>query len=455
MKGKFAKEFPYLQDVGLYASLTSGDGNCLFNALSDQLYGNEEHHVQLRQATIEYLRSHKDEYLGFIDVNSGNATRRQPKRKTAGAYATKIDATMPDADQINAAFESYINEMSRKGVWGGNMELVAFARVMHVNIFVYQHDRRYMIAGDDSKADVHIAYHEWQHYSSIRNISGPHSGPPELQVASDASGNLLPTASGSSAPAAPTASTNFNESEIKMVQNSINPPVSREVAFNALSEHHGDVNNTVDYLIQLQAAGSTSSSQTASVVEGSESSAGMQKKKKQNRRISRATKAINREKKRQEIANKLEHASSDSLDSLVKISPNRLAYRKARIIEDSDDDWAPPPLRDSDTSSSSEYSGAAAGATKIVLKLSKPTEASPKVATKAPTNTKRLTSARDRKDMKKLVRKQDAKDRKAAAQSSQASSFTSNTYDSQHESPPMAKSPSQPGMTNGIQTLHI
>lgn len=37
MSTEYADEFPLLASIGLYATPTSGEGNCLFHALSDQV----------------------------------------------------------------------------------------------------------------------------------------------------------------------------------------------------------------------------------------------------------------------------------------------------------------------------------------------------------------------------------------------------------------------------------
>eukprot|EP00439_Symbiodinium_sp_Y106_P006341 s3077_g1.t1 len=39
-----------------------GDGNCQYRALSDQLYGSEEHHAAVRAQVVEHLRSFPDNY---------------------------------------------------------------------------------------------------------------------------------------------------------------------------------------------------------------------------------------------------------------------------------------------------------------------------------------------------------------------------------------------------------
>ena len=44
----------------------------------------------------------------------------------------------------------------------------------------------YIIRGisetEEAEQTLHIAYHSWEHYSSVRNIDGPLSGPPEIKV---------------------------------------------------------------------------------------------------------------------------------------------------------------------------------------------------------------------------------------------------------------------------------
>jgi hypothetical protein len=47
-----------LKSMGLYASKTVGDGNCMFRALSDQIWGVDEGHGRLRQeVSCDYLFS--------------------------------------------------------------------------------------------------------------------------------------------------------------------------------------------------------------------------------------------------------------------------------------------------------------------------------------------------------------------------------------------------------------
>ena len=60
-----------LRQLGLYAADTTGDGNCLFRALSDQLYGTESRHIQLRKDICDWIQSHSVRYAPFVDDERG------------------------------------------------------------------------------------------------------------------------------------------------------------------------------------------------------------------------------------------------------------------------------------------------------------------------------------------------------------------------------------------------
>lgn len=43
-----------------------GDGNCLFRAVSHQIYGSSEHHLVVRVKCMQYIAQHKDYFHAFI-----------------------------------------------------------------------------------------------------------------------------------------------------------------------------------------------------------------------------------------------------------------------------------------------------------------------------------------------------------------------------------------------------
>ena len=80
-----------LHSIGLTLRDVVGDGNCLFRALSDQLYGDESHHVELRAMTVAHIRAHKEFFEPFRE-------------------SEKEDET----------FEEYVDDMAQDGVYVGN-----------------------------------------------------------------------------------------------------------------------------------------------------------------------------------------------------------------------------------------------------------------------------------------------------------------------------------------------
>ncbi|EGN92658.1 hypothetical protein SERLA73DRAFT_172753 [Serpula lacrymans var. lacrymans S7.3] len=184
-----------LWSLGLYAADTLGDGNCLFRALSDQLYGTPSHHLQLRKDICDWIEVHFERYEPFCEDERGLSTHLQCMRE--------------------------------QGTYGGHLELSAFAHRNHRNVKVIQPGLVYVIqwdAGGDPSSDhldedetvqherekcrllrhqkrveqtpeiptqdsevdsslgaIYVAYHDWEHFSSIRNLRGPHTGLPSVQ----------------------------------------------------------------------------------------------------------------------------------------------------------------------------------------------------------------------------------------------------------------------------------
>lgn len=171
-------EFPQLVAKGLYASEIQGDGNCLFRALSDQFYGDGgKAHGAVRAQIVGYMREHAEDFRVFIECE-GEET-----------------------------WDQHLKRMSQDGVFGDHAEIVAFARAADVNVIIYQRTTHFLVTPDEGELDterdeasvarairrrrtLHVAYHEWEHYSSIRKVNGPHTGLPEIEFKLRTSGEL-------------------------------------------------------------------------------------------------------------------------------------------------------------------------------------------------------------------------------------------------------------------------
>lgn len=137
-------------------------GNCLFNALSDQLFGDQSKHGELRLGVIRHMRENADHYKKFIAIHPGGGSRRNPKRKNAGSFSTPFDNTRPTPEEINRVFESHLQQMARGGTYGDNMEISAFSKAFKVDVKIYQRDFAYVVSTKPVGSVVpvvHIAYH--------------------------------------------------------------------------------------------------------------------------------------------------------------------------------------------------------------------------------------------------------------------------------------------------------
>lgn len=121
--------------------LTDGKpGNCLFHALSDQLYGDQAHHTELRAATVKYMEENPDQFKAFVAVNVGGGTRRNPKRKK---HKGVFDDALPTPEDVDRAWAAAIKLMKKGGTYGDNSELVAFAFTYKVDVKIYSEENGY------------------------------------------------------------------------------------------------------------------------------------------------------------------------------------------------------------------------------------------------------------------------------------------------------------------------
>jgi hypothetical protein len=102
------------QDGTMSINDMTGDGNCLFRSLADQLYFDYgSKHKETRQDVCDYIDFMEAEFSEFL----------------------VLDENEEDEDAAN--FGEYVRTMRTDGEWGGNLELVAAARLYGRNIKVF------------------------------------------------------------------------------------------------------------------------------------------------------------------------------------------------------------------------------------------------------------------------------------------------------------------------------
>ena len=127
-----------------------GDGNCLFRSIADQVEGLESNHAHYRQLACTHIAEHAELYAPFIDGGEGG--------------------------KAGEGLKAYVTRMSRMGEWGGNLELVALARALQRDVVVHQLGAPRLLIDGEAKGKgsgtrtgaLHVAYHEHEHYSSVR-----------------------------------------------------------------------------------------------------------------------------------------------------------------------------------------------------------------------------------------------------------------------------------------------
>ena len=176
------------------------------------MYGTPYYHAELRHETCEQLAAYPERYAGFVDTEK--------------------------------PFDAYVQSMRELGTYGGHLELSAFAHLIQKPIRIIQPGLVYVVSCDDDspksrqsrlkrerqreselrtadagasedraaaaasdremrrrrreqhrlqepappRGDVrletvgplYIAYHDWEHYSSLRSLQGPHAGLPRI-----------------------------------------------------------------------------------------------------------------------------------------------------------------------------------------------------------------------------------------------------------------------------------
>ncbi|KAB8297902.1 hypothetical protein EYC80_001688 [Monilinia laxa] len=172
-KGVQADEFPILKENGLVIHKIEADGNCLFRALSDQLYGHSEDHLKIRRDIVEQMRANPDDYnpyfaVGFVKRNAGRRAAR----------AGPVDSQAASDAKLEENFRAHLVKMSRPRTWGDQTELKAFVQEYKVDVTVWYPRWKLTFPaehGKSSRVQVQIAFNEnASHYSSVRHVSSDH-----------------------------------------------------------------------------------------------------------------------------------------------------------------------------------------------------------------------------------------------------------------------------------------
>uniref|UniRef100_A0A7S3QUC1 OTU domain-containing protein n=1 Tax=Dunaliella tertiolecta TaxID=3047 RepID=A0A7S3QUC1_DUNTE len=136
-----------IREYGFLEKEVKADGNCQFRALSDQLYGDPQHHKHVRHRVVGQLRSKQNLYAPFVN--------NQP------------------------SYSAYVSEMSKPGTWGDNVILQAAADYFGLKIYVITSFKdRYVVVIEPAQKKhsrlLYLSFWAEAHYNSLYFFEDKH-----------------------------------------------------------------------------------------------------------------------------------------------------------------------------------------------------------------------------------------------------------------------------------------
>ncbi len=151
------REMVFLQKLAAMKLMVidiDGDGNCLFRAISHQLFLTEDKHLELRHKCVEHMRKHRERFESFCSV----------------------------------PFDQYLTEMGKVGTWGDDLEIRALEEVFDRIVRIYSSNAsdvcvplKNNFEEENLLSDVSpiiLSYHGNSHYNSILDERHPLPLPP-------------------------------------------------------------------------------------------------------------------------------------------------------------------------------------------------------------------------------------------------------------------------------------
>jgi OTU-like cysteine protease len=147
-----------------------GDGNCLFRAVSLQVYGSADSHSEVRERCMDYMAQNEEHFSNFIAATSDDELK------------------IPQASESMSAFQAYVTRKRMKGVHGNHTEIQALSELFNRPVEVYTPGNNseqntklqpMNIFHEEYKTADHpirLSYHDGNHYNAIIDPLIPTAG---------------------------------------------------------------------------------------------------------------------------------------------------------------------------------------------------------------------------------------------------------------------------------------
>lgn len=156
-----------LKKQGLELVEQDGDGNCLFRAVSLQVYGNADNHGEVRERCMDYIAGNEEHYSNFI----------------VAASADEEDCKSSGSDSSLTPFQAYVARKRRDGIHGNHAEIQAISELFNRPVEVYTPDNPdgkpmniFHSEYKTSDPPIRLSYHDGNHYNAIVDPLVPTAG---------------------------------------------------------------------------------------------------------------------------------------------------------------------------------------------------------------------------------------------------------------------------------------
>jgi hypothetical protein len=124
-----------LDAFGLREKVVSGDGNCQFRALSDQLFRTPEFYEEVRKNVVGQLRKHASRYAAYVvAANEEGGSKNAPSSSSSPQSST--EEAKSAFFMMQTAYSNYCDDMASDGTWGDHVTLQAAADLYGAQITV-------------------------------------------------------------------------------------------------------------------------------------------------------------------------------------------------------------------------------------------------------------------------------------------------------------------------------
>eukprot|EP00569_Conticribra_weissflogii_P020162 CAMPEP_0171432182 /NCGR_PEP_ID=MMETSP0881-20121228/7731_1 /TAXON_ID=67004 /ORGANISM="Thalassiosira weissflogii, Strain CCMP1336" /LENGTH=413 /DNA_ID=CAMNT_0011952597 /DNA_START=136 /DNA_END=1373 /DNA_ORIENTATION=+ len=188
-EGRFLRQLRKERGLELYP--VEGDGNCLFRAISLQVYGDENMHGEARKRILDFMEREEDHFRNFV-VADDDAEEDDDDDDDDGAYRVRgnkrnpDDERNPDDNNRGETFQQYIARKRQNGVHGNHPEIQAASELYNRTVQVYVPSRRTPVIEpinifhheyrNDSDPPIRLSYHDGNHYNAIVDPNLPTAG---------------------------------------------------------------------------------------------------------------------------------------------------------------------------------------------------------------------------------------------------------------------------------------